>query len=157
MRHRRPLLSIVFAVSLVALSASMAFAGNPHFKTAAATLGSPRLIITGIEVGLGSGATVVYEASADVSGTAQCVNGGKQNPSASNKSFSGQLDATATAQADANGKITAEIVLPALPPDFCPTGQVAVVVTATFTNVTLTDTTNGITVSIPGTFVYTAP
>ena len=157
MRHRRPIASIVLAVSLILISAAVVYGGNPHFRTVSAALGSPRLIVSLVEVGLGSGATVTYEASADVTGTAQCVNGGTQKPSASNKTFSGELEGTATTQADASGKITAEIILPALPPSFCPAGQTAVVTTATFTNVTLTDTTNGVVVNIPGTFVYTAP
>ena len=157
MRHRRPIYSISIAVSLIALSASVVYAANPHFRSVSAELGSPKLIISAVEVGLGSGATVTYEASASVTTTAQCVNGGDQNPSASNKVSSGEVDASATAVADASGKISIEFILPALPPIFCPPGQGTVVVTATFTNVTLTDTTNGVVASIPGTFVYEAP
>ena len=157
MRHRRWLFSIVLAFSLTSLSGSIVYAGNPHFRTVTAQLGSPRLTISGIEVGLGSGATVSYEASASVTTTAQCLNGGGKNPSASNKTFSGDLAANATEQADNSGKITTELVLLALPTSFCPPGQGTVVATATFTNVTLTDTTNGVVASIPGTFEYIAP
>ncbi len=70
MRHRRWLFSIVLAFSLTSLSGSIVYAGNPHFRTVSAQLGSPRLTISGIEVGLGAGATVSYEASASVTTTA---------------------------------------------------------------------------------------
>jgi len=156
MGHRRSIASIVFAVSLILTSAAVAYGGNPHFRSATAALGSPRLVINLVEVGLGSGATVNYIASAHVTGTARCVNGGDNKPSASNKNFSGELASTSTTQADASGKVTAAIILPAVPPSFCPAGQTAVVTTATFTNVTLTDTTNGVVANIAGTFVYTA-
>ena len=116
MRHRLSIASIVLAVSLISISASVVYGANPHFRTVTAELGSPRLVVNLVEVGLGSGATVTYAASADVTGTAQCVNGGDQNPSASNKTFSGELEATATKQADASGKITAELILLALLP-----------------------------------------
>ena len=157
MRHRRSLFSMVVAVSLMLLSGSVVYAGNPHFKAVTAQLGSPRLVVSGSEVGLGSGATVRYEASATVTTTAQCLNGGGNNPSASNKVFSGELSSNATEQADSSGKITTELVLLALPASFCPPGQGTVVTTATFSNVTLTDTTNGVVASIPGTFEYVAP
>ena len=99
MRLRRPIYSISIAVSLIALSASVVYAANPHFRSVSAELGSPKLIISAVEVGLGSGTTVTYEASASVTTTAQCVNGGDQNPSASNKVSSGEVDASATAVA----------------------------------------------------------
>jgi acyl CoA:acetate/3-ketoacid CoA transferase alpha subunit len=92
-----------------------------------------------------------------VTTVAQCVNGGGKHPSATNKSFSGDLASTATNQADQSGKITTELTIYALPALFCPAGQSTVITTATFSNVTLTDTTNGVTASIPGTFVYVAP
>jgi hypothetical protein len=157
MLRRTSLLSIALAVGVILVSAAVVYAGNPHFNSVVAALGSPHVVITASEVGLGSGASVTYEGSAHVTATAQCVNGGQQNPSASNKSFSGEVESTATAQADASGRITIALVLPALPSSFCPPGQTSVVTTATFSNITLTDTTNNVTAVIPGTLVYTAP
>ena len=157
MRHRRSLFPAVLAVSLLMLSASLVYGANPKFKALSAQLGSPQLIVSGTEVGLGSSATVVYVASADVSASAACINGGGGTPSASNKNFSGELESTATNQADSNGKITTELVISAFPDDFCPPGQATAVATATFTNVTLTDTTNGVVGSITGTFTFVAP
>ncbi len=157
MRRRRWFFPTVLAISVIALSASLVYGANPRFKTLSARLGSPQLIVSGTEVGLGSSATVVYVASADVSATASCINGGGSNPSASNKNFSGELESTATNQADSRGKISTELVISAFPSGFCPPGQHTVVATATFTNVTLTDTTNGVVGIIPGTFVFVAP
>ena len=157
MLRRRSIVPTLLAVALVVLSASLAYGANPHYKTLRAQLGSPKLIVSGTEVGLGSGETVVYVASADVTTTAKCVNGGGKNPSAANKTFSGELESTATSQADRSGKISTELVIYALPAAFCPSGQTTVVTGATFSNVTLTDTTNGVVGNIPGTFVYVAP
>jgi hypothetical protein len=157
MRHHKSVVATVIAVGLMALSVSLAFGANPHFKGVTAALGSPKLIVNGTEVGLGSGTTVVYVASADVTTTATCINGGGKNPSATNKNFSGDLESTATNQADQSGKITTELTIYALPALFCPAGQSTVITTATFSNVTLTDTTNGVVGHVPGTFVYVAP
>ncbi len=157
MRHRRLLFSTVLAVSLMVLGSSLVYGANPHYKILRAELGSPKLIVSGTEVGLGSGATVVYVAAADVTLSAKCINGGGSNPSATNKNFSGEVESTATVQADASGKISTELVLFALAASQCPPGQTTVVASATFSNVTLTDTTNGVVGSIPGTFTYVAP
>ena len=156
MRRHRSLFATVLAVSVMAISVSLVYGANPHFKGVTAQLGSPKLVVNGVEVGLGAGTTVVYVASADVTTTAQCVNGGGINPSATNKSFSGELQSTATNQADQSGKVTTELVIYALPALFCPAGQSTFISTATFTNVTLTDTTNGVVGHVPGTFVYVA-
>ncbi len=155
--RRRLLLPTVLAVSLVVLASSLAYGANPHYKLLQAQLGSPKLIVSGTEVGLGSGATVVYVAAADVSLSAKCINGGGSNPSAVNKSFNGQVESTATVQADSSGKISTQLVLYALAASQCPPGQSTSVTAATFSNVTLTDTTNGVVGNIPGTFVYVAP
>ena len=147
----------VLALSAIALRLRWYLAQIRHFKTVSAHLGSPQLTVSGTEVGLGGGASVVYTASADVTATANCVNGGGHKPSATNKNFSGALQSTATNQADANGKISTSLVLYALPVGFCPPGQSTVVTAATFSNVKLTDTTNGVTATIPGTFVFVGP
>jgi hypothetical protein len=157
MRIRQPVIPAAVALCVLALSASLVSGANPHFKTLSAQLGSPKLLVSGTEVGLGSGATVFYEASADVTTVAVCINGGGTHPPASNKTFSGPVDSTATNQADRSGKISTELVLLALPPSFCPQGQITVVTSATFTNVTLTDTTNGVVGIIPGTFTFVGP
>jgi len=157
MRHRKSVVATAIAVGLMAASVSLAFGANPHFKGVTAALGSPKLVVNGTEVGLGSGTFVVYVAAADVTTTAQCVNGGGKNPSATNKSFSGEVESTATNQADQSGKITTQLTIYAVPALFCPAGQSTVIATATFSNVTLTDTTNGVVGHVPGTFVYVAP
>ena len=157
MRHRRSLFQTGLSVCLLALSASLVYGANPHFKAVSAHLGSPQLTVSGTEVGLGSGATIVYTAAADVTATANCVNSGGHKPSATNKNFSGEIASTATNQADASGKVSTELVLHALPIGFCPPGQSTVVTSATFSNVTLTDTTNGVVATLPGTFVFVGP
>lgn len=137
MTSMRPILTAAAAIiapaAIVVLGTPAAFAGSPHFVgTPAFTTSGATLTVTAKEAGLGDEPQIHVV----LSGTAQCVNPGGNNPQAGNKT-------AVTAAADEpvqNGKadytVTATAVLqPACSPPM----------TVQFSDVTLTDTTNGLT------------
>lgn len=118
-----------------------AWAGSPHFvdHTVTATRTDNSLTVSGKEAGLGNEDQVHIV----VTTTALCINGGGNHPKAANKE-------SLTAEGDfpvQNGKanftltLTAEFSPPCSPP-----------MTVEFTDVTVTDTTNGISTTLPGPF-----
>jgi hypothetical protein len=152
----------VFAT--LALGATPAFAGSPHFikNATTASLDGANLTVTFKEAGLPSGSTETVTLSASETVTYECVNGGGKNPSASNKrtiqttgSTSGEFTA------DKNGNIVGSLTLsPASASSVgftCPPGQTVTFVSVTYSNITLTDTTSGATTSFGGSLTYTNP
>jgi hypothetical protein len=145
----------VLSMLLVAFAASVALAVSPHFVRADADLSGSNLVVSFKEAGLGTNQLISYEANADATATYVCVNRGGGNPSASNKTtVSGPVSATGTFSSGKNGQVTASLTLnPPGPGGFsCPPGQSREIAQVTYTNVSITDTTNGITEPIPGTF-----
>jgi hypothetical protein len=161
-------LAIVAALAVIVGLASPAYASFPHFKTssvslvtgtsttglsemssASASVKLPDLLFTWTEVGLGN-PDVVYRLNTVVSATFGCVNGGGNHPSATNKTtITEPLQKVVGLAADKNGQITGSVVLDTSsvsPTGFsCPKGQTLVALSATFTDNTITDTTNGVT------------
>ena len=136
---RRLFISLIPALALSGLAVPAAQAGSPHFVSATATRSGDSLTVTTKEAGLGNEPQVHVVVSA----TALCINGGGHNPKAVNKS-----DVTAAGDfpvqnghADATLTLTANFQPPCSPP-----------MTVQFTNVSVTDTTNNISRSFPGTF-----
>ena len=123
-------------------------AGNPRFlQTPSAQLGSPKVIVSWIEVGLGNpDGSVNYVATATAAARYQCVNRGGNCPAASNKEdVLANVSVGGTFGIDKNGRISNILIIPAPPGTLqCPGNQVVGVVSAVFTNITLTDTTNGV-------------
>jgi hypothetical protein len=134
----------LFAVVLLALSgllfAGVAAAGAPHFVgIPTGTRTGDTLTVTGKLAGLGNETQVHVVLTADVA----CVNPGGNEPAAENKGAT-------IAEGDfpvQNGKA-----------DFALSGtgttdpSCSPPMTLRYTNVTVTETTNGLTVAIPGTF-----
>lgn len=156
---KRRLMTFIFALPLflagLAIAAPAALATSPHFINAKATLSGQNLIVSWKEAGLGDNQNINYVATADATATYVCVNKGGANPSASNKTtVSGPVSASGTFNSGKNGNITASLSLsPPGPGGFsCPPGQKLDVASASYTNVSITDTTNGVTESISGTF-----
>jgi hypothetical protein len=160
-------LAVVAALAVFAGLAPPAYANFPHFNSvsvslagsslatdlsatssANASVGLPDLLFTWTEVGLGN-PDVVYSLNTVVSATFGCVNGGSNHPSATNKTtITKPVIATIGLKADKNGQITGSVVLHtgSVSTDFsCPGGQTLVALSATFTDNTITDTTNGVT------------
>ncbi|MEU7835417.1 MULTISPECIES: hypothetical protein [unclassified Nonomuraea] len=150
-------LSILVSTPLALLVAAAlpAQAVSPHFVSASAQLGGTNLIVSFKEAGLGTNENIDYVASATSTATYVCVNRGGKNPSAQNKQVnSGEVTATGTFSSGRNGQVTASLAI--LPPSAgtfsCPPGQSLEIAQVTYTSVKITDDTNGVTASIPGTF-----
>jgi hypothetical protein len=150
----RRLLGLLAAVAVAgALSASAAFATSPHFISATGTLNADgSLTVNFKEAGLGTNQLINYALSADATEVVVCVNNGGANPSASNKTtINGPVSGSGAFNSGKNGNVTASVTagpLPA-PSDFCPKGQKEEVASVTYTNILLTDTTNGISIGVP--------
>jgi hypothetical protein len=141
-------------VVLLAMAAA-ATAQSPHFVRASATTSGANLVVSWKEAGLGDNQLINYTASADGTATYVCVNRGGGNPSASNKTtVNGPVSASGTFNSGKNGQITASLTVnpPGSGSFSCPPGQSLELAQASYTNVSITDTTNGITEPIPGTF-----
>ncbi len=138
--HRLSLL-IVLALSSLALGVPVALAGSPHFvgNATTATRTDDSLTVSGKEAGLGDEAQIHVVVSA----TALCINGGGNHPKAVNKeSVSAEGDfPVQNGKADFSLTLTATFQPSCSPP-----------MTVEFTDVTITDTTNNISTSLPGTF-----
>jgi hypothetical protein len=133
----------MFAIGLFvfALGTPAAFAGSPHFvdSTVTATRNNNTLTVTGKEAGLGDESQVHIVVSA----TAECINPGSHHPKAANKtsvSSAGDFPVQ-NGKADFTLSVTATFQPKCSPP-----------MTVVFTDVTVTDTTNGISVNLRGTF-----
>ena len=137
---RRLVLTAVLAVATAAVAVPVAWAGSPHFvsNTVTATRTDNSLTVSGKEAGLGDEAQVHIVVSA----TAVCINPGGNHPKAVNKeSVSNAGDFPVQ-----NGKAEFSLTLTAtFQPDCTPP------MTVEFRNVTVTDTTNGISKNL-GTF-----
>ena len=136
------LVALVF-VALLAFVAGMppAVAGSPHFINSAFTIDRDgnTLTVTGKEAGLGDEAQIHVELSA----TALCVNGGGKHPKAVNKesvNAAGDFPVQ-NGKADFSLSVTATFQPNCSPP-----------MTVAFTDVKVTDTTNNLVNSFPGTF-----
>jgi hypothetical protein len=118
-----------------------AWAGSPHFvaNSITATRTDSSLIVAGKEAGLGD----ELQVNIQVTATALCINGGGNHPKAVNKasvSAEGQFPVQ-NGKADFSLTLTATFQPPCSPP-----------MTVEFTDVTITDLTNSISTTLPGTF-----
>jgi hypothetical protein len=129
--------SFVLAVTLLMMTAGLALAGSPHFIRSAtsASISGNTLTVTGKEAGLGDESQIHVVLTA----TALCINGGGHHPKAVNKtsvSAAGDFPVQ-NGKADFTLVVTATFQPPCDPP-----------MTVQFTDITLTDTTNGLTLNL---------
>lgn len=124
-----------------------------HFQSATATLDGADLVATFREVGLGEG-NVTETLSADATAEYACQNNGGEFPNDTHKqSVSGPVSATQDFPVSKNGHVEGSLSISAPASTLeCPNGQQVVLVSVSYTNVTLTDVTNQVTADIPGTF-----
>jgi hypothetical protein len=130
---RRFLVAAVLALATAAVAVPVAWAGSPHFIQSAfsVTRSDNTLTVSGKEAGLGDESQVHIVVSA----TAECINNGGKHPKAVNKtdvSAAGDFPVQ-NGKADFTLSVTATFQPSCSPP-----------MTVRFTNVTVTDTTNGI-------------
>jgi hypothetical protein len=161
MRSLRSLPRLAIALggmlSLLLLTVPTTLADSPHFISASASgpSSSGTLTVSFKEAGLGTNLLITYVASADATATYACINGGDKHPKASNKeTVSGPVSATGTFSSGKNGSISQSLTLspPSAGSFTCPSGQTLVLAFVSYTNIAITDTTNSLTESIPGTF-----
>jgi hypothetical protein len=153
---------IRIVAALAAIVVILAFAGaaqaqSPHFirATASGPNAAGELLVSFKEAGLGDNALITYVASANSTATYACINGGGRHPQAANKeTVSGPVSATGTFSSGKNGSISRTLTLdPPSAGDFgCPPGQRLVLADVSYVDVAITDTTNGVSEGIPGTF-----
>jgi hypothetical protein len=137
----------------LAVTLGIAWAASPHFIFANASLDNANnLVIAFKEAGLGTNQLIHYLATADATATFQCVNHGGKCPQAANKtSVQGPVSGEATFSSGKNGQISQSLTVspPSLPVDFsCTKGQVLQVAAVSYSNISLTDTTNNITADV---------
>jgi hypothetical protein len=134
-----PLALLMLAAAIVV--APNALAGSPHFvdSTVTAARSGDSLVVSGKEAGLGDESQVHIVVSA----TALCINGGGNHPKAANKTSVNAAGDFPVQNGKANFSLTltATFQPPCSPP-----------MTVEYTNVTVSDTTNGVTQRLPGTF-----
>ena len=161
----RKALALIAAAAVMALVvAAPASAGSAHFikNATKASLSGANLVCKFKEAGLQSGSVETVTCSATQSITYECVNNGGKNPAASNKkTFVTTSSATGQFRADKNGNIVGSLTLsPASAASLgfsCPSGQTVTLVSVTYSNVRVVDSTSGASISIPGSFTYTNP
>jgi hypothetical protein len=154
----------IFVAAALAIGPAAFAAGNPHFikNLSSATLDGANLVVSFKEAGLPSGAVETVTVTATETVTYECVNGGGMNPSASNKkSITRNVSESGTFTADQNGNIVGSLTLEPLSAAqvgfACPPGQTTTFVSATYSNVLITDSTSGASLAFRGTFSYTNP
>jgi len=112
---------------------------------------SGALVVSWDEAGVGQ-QVVNYTLSTDASATYACINGGGNHPKASNKeTFNGPLSSPNTGFLPENGRVKGSLsVGPLSSGSFsCPSGQTLVLACVSYTNITLTDTTNNVVETFP--------
>ena len=132
---------LILLGTFAALGAHAAYAGSPHFvsNTVSVSRTDNSLTVSGKEAGLGDEAQVHIVVTA----TAACINPGQNHPKAANKqsvSAAGDFPVQ-NGKADFSLTVTATFQPNCSPP-----------MTVVFSNVTVTDTTSGISKSFSGTF-----
>ena len=137
----------VTALTVAALAlAAPALADAPKFHDANSSVNNAgALVVSFDERGLGN-ENIDYTLTADASAVYACINGGDNHPQAANKETVNAEVSAAGSFEPKNGRVVAS--LSAGPPsagDFtCPPGQRLVLASVSYTNIVLTDTTNGV-------------
>lgn len=123
-----------------AIGAPAAFGGSPHFVGApTATRTDNSLTVSGKEAGLGDEEQV----NIVVTATAECINKGEKHPKAANKESLSTEENVPVQNGKANFSLTVTASFsPACSPPM----------TVVFSNVSVEDTTNGISANLTGTF-----
>lgn len=141
---------VVAALAVMLAVATAAVAAAPKFHSATSSVNSAgALVVSFDERGLGN-ENVDYTLTADASATYACINKGGKNPSASNKrTINAEVNASGSFEVK-NGRVVA--TLRAGPPSAggftCPSGQRLVLARVSYTNIVLTDTSNGVSTTV---------
>jgi hypothetical protein len=137
---------LVTAIMGLTMQAALATSGAHFFSATSSVSDSGALVVNWDEAGLGQ-QQVNYTLSTDASATYACINGGGNHPKASNKEdVNGPLSTPNTGFQPENGRVKASLsVGPLGAGSFaCPSGQTLVLARVSYSNITLTDTTNNV-------------
>src|SRR6266403_3953512 len=149
----------ILTLTMIALSGFMATtvrAQNPHFlKCGASGVNSDGSLNVSFTIaGLGSNQSIDVTASAHADAVYACKNNGQQCPNAANKvNVQSDVSASGTFTSGKNGSITACLAVE--PPDTtltCPGGQRLVLVSVSYTNLSVSAPGAGTAAVPPGTF-----
>ena len=138
---------IVAVSALLLMAPLLASAASPHFVRASSSQSGNNLVCSFKEAGLGSGTTVTVKCSADARAVYGCINGGEKHPKAANKeTVNAKVSESGTFSSDKNGNVEGSLTVE--PPDAgnfsCPPGQELRLLSVTYTNVEVCDTTNNV-------------
>ncbi len=158
-RRRKPVrhlsITILALLAMIGLTSSVAFASTSgaHFMpdTSASIDASGALVVSIDEAGVGN-ENVTYTLTADSTATYACINGGGNHPKAANKvNVNGGVTGGGTFS-PTNGRIHGSVSAGPLTPNpatwSCPPGQTAVLANVSYSNIVLTDTTNGVSINL---------
>ena len=153
---RRILMACSALAALMALAAvaiSGAATSGAHFKTADASVNNSGALVVGWdEAGLGN-ENITYSLTADATATYACINGGGNHPKATNKETHAAEVSTGGSFQAKNGRVQASLTAgPLSPGGFTwPSGQRLVLASVSYSNIVLTDTTNGVSTNLGST------
>jgi hypothetical protein len=142
---------VAFAAALLMLTAAAFATSGAHFFNVSSSVNDAgSLVVSYDEAGVGNN-TVNYITNA--SATYACINGGGNHPKAANKeTVSGGLS-VGFSRDPTNGRVTGATSPPIGPQPKgafdCPSGQTLVLASVSYTGITLTDTTNNVSTSVP--------
>jgi hypothetical protein len=141
------------AVMTMATPASAATSGAHFFNVSSSVNSAGSLLVSYDEAGVGN-ATVNYTINvADATAVYACINGGGNHPKAANKETVSSSLTVSFSRDPVNGRVTGT-TSPAIGPTdkgafACPSGQTLVLASVSYSGITLTDTTNNVSTSVP--------
>jgi hypothetical protein len=148
--RRFAMLFICLAV-VVCFTTTAAMAQNTHFIGTGAVTGissDGSISVKFKEAGLGNNQLISYTLGGSFSADYGCINHGGNHPSATNKTFvADNFSVTGTFSSGKNGTISATLSFTPPDPDTvlnCPGNQSAVLADISYSNLSLSDTTDGI-------------
>jgi hypothetical protein len=147
---RKLTIALVVMAALTITAASTLAAAPKFFAVSSSINNDGELVVNFDERGLGND-NVDYTLSADATAVWACINGGGKHPQAANKeSVSSPVVANGSFEPK-NGRVIAS--LKAGPPSAggftCPSGQRLVLASVSYSNIVLSDDTNGVSTSAP--------
>jgi len=148
--RRFTMLTICLAV-VAGFTATAAMAQSPHFIGTATVTGissDGTISVKFKEAGVGNNQLISYTFAGSFSADYGCINHGGNHPSATNKTFvADNFSVSGTFSSGKNGSISASLSFTPPDPDSvlnCPGNQFAVLADITYSNLTLSDTTNNV-------------
>jgi hypothetical protein len=147
------LASVIGAIAALTPAAASATSGAHFFSATGSVNNAGALVASWDEAGVGQ-QQVDYVLTADSTANYACINGGGNHPKATNKeTVSGPLTSPQTGFLPQNGRVRGSIAVgPISAGSFsCPSGQTLVLASVSYTNIVLTDVTNGVSTSVADT------